>query len=102
MFDVHTLLLETAFDPENPYYDPKSTREKPKWCVVHVEFRNKFPEMVALNELRKYAKPGGALENLQTLKMSRLSVSKVTKREWDFIYSLVDAEGAVSDPTESA
>ncbi|KAL9016155.1 MAG: hypothetical protein Q9185_006487 [Variospora sp. 1 TL-2023] len=93
---------ETAFDPEHPYYDPKSTREKPKWCVVHVEFRNKFPEMVALNELRKYAKPGGALENLQTLKMSRLSVSRVTKREWDFIYSLVNAEGVVSDPTESA
>ncbi|KAL8648908.1 MAG: hypothetical protein Q9210_004718 [Variospora velana] len=93
---------ETAFDSEHPYYDPKSTREKPKWCVVHVEFRNKFPEMVALNELQKYAKPGGALENLQTLKMSRLSVSKVTKREWDFIYSLVDAEGIVSDSTESA
>jgi predicted RNA-binding protein with PUA-like domain len=85
-------LAESAFDPEHPYYDAKSDREKPKWCVVHVEFRQKFPEMVKLKELQKYAKPGGLLENLQTLKMSRLSVSKVSKKEWDFIMGLVDID----------
>ncbi|KAK4697432.1 hypothetical protein P7C71_g647, partial [Lecanoromycetidae sp. Uapishka_2] len=83
---------ESAFNPEHPYYDEKSDREKPKWCVVHVEFRQKFPEIVKLKELQKYAKPGGVLENLQTLKTTRLSVSKVSKREWDFIMSLVDSE----------
>ncbi|KAL9003135.1 MAG: hypothetical protein Q9188_003977 [Gyalolechia gomerana] len=55
---------ETAFDPEHPYYDEKSIREKPKWFVVHVEFRRKFPALVSLKELQKFAKPGGVLENM--------------------------------------
>lgn len=91
--DMLTLSSETAFDPEHPYYDPKSTREKPKWCVVHVEFRRKFPGLVKLKELQRFAKPGGVLESMQTLKLSRLSVSKVTKKEWDFIHTLVDTNG---------
>ncbi|KAL8762487.1 MAG: hypothetical protein Q9184_001522 [Pyrenodesmia sp. 2 TL-2023] len=84
---------ETAFDPEHPYYDAKSTREKPKWCVVHVEFRRKFPELVTLKQLQWFARPGGVLENMQTLKLSRLSVSNVTKKEWDFVHTLVDSNG---------
>ncbi|KAL8778668.1 MAG: hypothetical protein Q9194_001863 [Teloschistes cf. exilis] len=82
----------TAFDKEHPYYDEKSTEDKPKWCVVHVEHRRKFPEMVSLKELQQFAKSGGILENMQTLKMSRLSVSKVSKKEWDFIHSLLENE----------
>lgn len=31
---------------------------------------------------------------MQTLKRTRLSVSKVSKKEWDFIMSLVDVEAA--------
>ena len=73
---------ETAFDPEHPYFDEKSDREKPKWCLVHVKFVQKFPEMIKLKELHKYSKDGGTLENMQVLKQSRLSVSKVTKQEW--------------------
>ena len=41
-----------------------------------------------LKELHKYAKEGGILQNMQTLKQSRLSVSKVSKKEWDFILRL--------------
>lgn len=48
--------------------------------------------MVTLKELKKYSEPGGVLENMQTLKLSRLSVSQVTKKEWDFIHSLVDPD----------
>lgn len=39
-----------------------------------------------------FAKPGGVLEGMQTLKQSRLSVSKVTKKQWDFIMSLAEEE----------
>lgn len=38
--------------------------------------------MIKLKELQKYAKDGGNLENMQVLKQSRLSVSKVAKKEW--------------------
>lgn len=91
---VHPLthFVETAFDPEHPYYDEKSDRAKPKWCLVHVEYREKFPEIIKLKDLQKYAKPGGVLEKMEVLKRARLSVSKVTKREWDFIMSLVNSE----------
>lgn len=57
---------------------------------MHVEFRQKFPKLIKLKELQKYAKDGGILRNMQTLRQSRLSVSKVSKKEWDFIMSLVE------------
>jgi predicted RNA-binding protein with PUA-like domain len=79
----------TAFDPSHPYYDAKSDPEHPKWDLVHVEFRRKFDSLIGLAELKSYGKPGGALENLQTLKQTRLSVSAVTAKEWKFIMSLV-------------
>lgn len=85
-------LSESAFDPQHPYYDSKSVRENPKWCCVKVAYRQKFPEIIRLKELQRYAKEGGVLANMQTLKMARLSVSKVTKKEWDFIMGLVETE----------
>ncbi|KAL8697670.1 MAG: hypothetical protein Q9224_002197 [Gallowayella concinna] len=84
---------ESAFDEEHPYFDPKSTRTNPKWCVVHVEFRSKFHEMVTLKELQIYAKGGKVLENMQMLKLPRLSVSQVSRKEWDFIHTLTDPNG---------
>ena len=82
------LRLESALDPEHPYYDAKATAENPKWCKVRVSFRQKFPDFVRLKELQKYGREGGILQNMQTLKQSRLSVSKVSKKEWDFILNL--------------
>jgi predicted RNA-binding protein with PUA-like domain len=85
--------VETAFDPAHPYHDPKSTREKPKWEVVHVKFRRKFEKVVTLDELKSHAKPGRALEKLQTLRQSRLSVSPVTPKQWSFITTRLASEG---------
>ncbi|KAJ6084148.1 High mobility group HMG-I/HMG-Y [Penicillium sp. IBT 16267x] len=79
---------ESAFDSKHPYYDPKATRENPKWVVVHVEFRCKLKKQVTLHDLKTHAQPGKALENLQTVKQSRLSVSSVTPAQWRFILEL--------------
>ncbi|KAJ5949101.1 Thymocyte nuclear protein 1 [Penicillium verhagenii] len=79
---------ESAFDPEHPYYDSKATRENPKWVVVHVEFRCKLKKQVTLDDLKAHSQPGKALENLQTLKQSRLSVSQVTPAQWRYILEL--------------
>ena len=49
-----------------------------------------------MEDLRRFAKPGGALENLQMLKQSRLSVSSVQPKEWEFIMSLVGDDGDLS------
>ena len=90
------ILLESAFDPEHPYYDEKSSRENPKWHLVHVAFRQKFQEIIKLKELQKFSKEGGTLENMQALRRGRLSVSKVSKKEWNFILSLVDVDDAAT------
>ena len=91
---------ESAFDPNQPYFDPKSSRDKPKWFNSHVAFRQKFdhPENITLTALREYAKPGGPLEGMQLFKQTRLSVIKVSKKEWDFILGL--ANGEVIDEPE--
>ncbi|KAL4922520.1 PUA-like domain-containing protein [Aspergillus aurantiobrunneus] len=89
---------ETAFDPSHPYYDEKSNRESPKWVVVHVEFRRKFDDLITLDELKSHGNAKAPLENLQMLKQTRLSVSAVSPKEWDFIMSLVKE----SENTESA
>ena len=83
---------ESAFDENHPYYDPKSTRDQPQWDLVHVAFRSKFKDLVKLKDLQKFARPGGVLANLQTLKQSRLSVSKVSKKEWEFILGQAEIE----------
>ena len=79
-------------------------RDKPKWFVVHVEFRQKFPKLVKLKELQQFSKPGGVLENMQMLRQSRLSVSKVTKKEWEFILNLAEdeqSEAKTAEPIDS-
>jgi predicted RNA-binding protein with PUA-like domain len=59
---------------------------------VHVEFRRKFKEPIRLKELREYQETGGPLANMQMLRQSRLSVSAVTKQEWDFLIGVAEAK----------
>lgn len=97
---------ESAFDPDHPYYDPKSDRSKPKWEVVHVEFVKKFDRLITLKHLKSFAEPSGLLRNMQMLKQSRLSVSSVSRAEWEFILELAGepsslGHGAGKDGYES-
>lgn len=55
---------------------------------MHVEFRTKFAVPIGLKELRALAGPGKPLESMQMLKQSRLSVSKVSSGEWEFLMNL--------------
>src|SRR5690606_17593040 len=32
----------TALDPDSHYYDPKATKEDPRWVMVDIEFVEKF------------------------------------------------------------
>ncbi|KFA72083.1 hypothetical protein S40288_02299 [Stachybotrys chartarum IBT 40288] len=73
-----------------PYYDPSSTKDAPRWSLVHVEFRKKLAVPITLKELRELGKAGGPLENMQMLKQSRLSVSRVSAEEWKVLCELAD------------
>lgn len=82
----------SAHDPKAPYYDPSSKPEDPKWSVVHVKFRSKFARLIGLKELREMGKPGQPLENMQMLKQSRLSVSRVSPPEWEYLIDLAQRQ----------
>jgi predicted RNA-binding protein with PUA-like domain len=79
---------KTAFDPQNDHYDTESNPDKPRWYVVDVKLEKKFDRIVSLDELRQHA--GGKLKEMIVLKRgNRLSITPVTKTEWNFIASLV-------------
>jgi len=78
---------ETAFDAAHDHFDPDSKRDSPRWYVVDVKLVKKFKQVIALETLRKYE--SSALKDLLILrKGNRLSVTPVTKKEWDFIVAL--------------
>jgi predicted RNA-binding protein with PUA-like domain len=74
----------TALDPESDYYDPKATEEDARWVTVDVEFVEKFPVFVSLDDLRRT--PG--LEKMLVINKSRLSVQPVTDEEFDIVVRL--------------
>ena len=76
----------TAWDPESKYFDPKSPEEAPRWMMVDVEFVEKFPRLIPLEELRKIP---DLKEMVLLQKGSRLSVQPVTQSEFESIRSLV-------------
>ena len=79
----------TQFDPQDEYYDAKSTREIPRWYEVDVTLKLSFRHPVLLQELRDSPR----LTTLQTLRRgNRLSITPVTPQEWEAIQELARAK----------
>lgn len=71
----------TQFDPADPYYDPKSSVDNPRWSMLDVQAIQKT-RYVSIAELREHA----ALENMRVLQRgNRLSITPVTPQEWEYI-----------------
>ena len=80
----------TAFKKGHHHYDEGSDPKNPRWYVVDVRLDRKFARVVTLDELRKHA---DKLKDLLILKRgNRLSVTPVTKSDWQFILSLVEVQ----------
>jgi predicted RNA-binding protein with PUA-like domain len=78
---------KTAFDPTHAYHDPESKPAEPRWYAVDVKLERKFSRVITLEQLREHA--GDELADLIVLRRgNRLSVTPVTKKNWDFILSL--------------
>jgi predicted RNA-binding protein with PUA-like domain len=79
-------IIEIAWDPKSPYYDAKSSEDNPKWFCPLVEFRRQFKQMITLEEMKKEgAKSGSPLAGMHLLRIGRLSVSRVSVQEWEFL-----------------
>jgi predicted RNA-binding protein with PUA-like domain len=74
----------TQFDPKSKYHDPTSDPDDPRWLLVDVEFVEKLPRFVGLDELRTRPE----LEGMVLLNKSRLSVQPVDKSHYDLIVKL--------------
>jgi predicted RNA-binding protein with PUA-like domain len=71
----------SQFDRKSPYFDPKATRETPRWVNVDVTLVKKT-RLVPLTELRAQA----PLARMRVLRLgNRLSITPVTAGEWRYI-----------------
>ncbi len=76
---------ETQFDPQSHYYDPKSSRDNPRWVCVDIEVLKAIP-LISIAELRLHPE----LAQMQILrKGNRLSITPLTETEYRFIIGMV-------------
>ena len=79
---------ETQFDSGSSYFDPKATRENPRWISVDVRAIEKG-DYLPLTEMRTMPE----LEDMVLLqKGSRLSISPVTPAQWKAILKRMHAK----------
>ncbi|MGF1738057.1 EVE domain-containing protein [Photobacterium satsumensis] len=66
------------FDPEGPYFDPKSDPDNPRWIMVDIEYRRHL-RLVSLKRMK--ANP--ALAEMPLVKRgNRLSIMPVSEGQW--------------------
>jgi len=76
---------DSAFDPQDKHYDPKSDPANPTWMMVDVGYVGTLETPVTLDMLKQT--PG--LEKMMVIQRgSRLSVQPVTKKEWDIVLGM--------------
>ncbi len=73
------------FDPKHKYYDPKATKEKPRWYVVDIQAEKPFSRPISLPELKERDDLDGLM---LTKKGSRLSVQPVSAEHWKLLSKL--------------
>ncbi|MEX2570316.1 MAG: EVE domain-containing protein [Gemmatimonadota bacterium] len=74
----------SARDAGSRYFDPKASDRDPRWFMVDVAFRERFPRFVPLAEL----KAARGLESMVVTTKSRLSVQPVTPAEFAMVLQL--------------
>ena len=78
---------DTQFNPKSDYYDPKASREEPRWMLVDVAFERKLRDTISLDEIKLHA---DALSESFPLiaRGNRLSILPVTAAQWKTLLSL--------------
>jgi predicted RNA-binding protein with PUA-like domain len=73
------------FDKKSRYFDPKSSKDNPRWILVDVEFVRKLSRTITLAEI----KAEKSFEDMiLTRKGNRLSIMPVESKHWKKILSL--------------
>jgi predicted RNA-binding protein with PUA-like domain len=78
----------SAWNRKSPYYDAKSSKNKPLWYTVDVRLKQRCSPLLPLARLREHE--SGKLAGLLLLRRgNRLSVTPVEPDHWAFILSLM-------------
>ncbi|MDJ0749903.1 MAG: EVE domain-containing protein [Woeseiaceae bacterium] len=75
----------TQFDKKAKYYDAKSSKDNPRWCLVDVEFVRKLDRKITLTEIKASKGLDGLI---LTRKGNRLSIMPIEKKHWNKLLSL--------------
>lgn len=75
----------TALNKKSQYFDPKATKENPRWMMIDVKFESKFDHFISLEELKENK---NLLDMLILRKGNRLSITPVEKKHFDYILEL--------------
>jgi predicted RNA-binding protein with PUA-like domain len=73
------------FDSASKYFDPKSSKDNPRWILVDVEFVRKLDKPITLAEIKAHP---GLDDMILTRRGNRLSIMPVNKEHWDLILTL--------------
>ena len=75
----------SAFDPDDPHFDPKSDPANPRWIMVDVKYVKTLSRIISLKELKLHPE----LADLALVRRgNRLSIMPVNEQQWDFILGL--------------
>lgn len=75
----------SSWDKKSPYFDPKSSKENPRWFMVDLAFVKKFSQVISLSEIKK-EKSLAQMKLVQ--KGNRLSIMPLTQKEFKKILSM--------------
>jgi len=73
------------FDKKSNYYDPKSSKDDPRWILVDVEYVRTLARPITLAEIKAHP---GLDDMILTRRGNRLSIMPVSKQHWDLILTL--------------
>jgi predicted RNA-binding protein with PUA-like domain len=74
----------TQFDRRSRYHDAKSKPEDPRWSLVDIEFVERLPGVVSLEDVK--STPG--LADMELVRYGRLSVQSVTPEQFQRVKRL--------------
>ncbi len=76
---------DSAWEPGNPYFDSRSTPERPVWFRVDIRADKVFPRVVPLDVLKRTP---GLEQMMVTRRGARLSIQPVSPSEWQIVLGL--------------
>lgn len=75
----------SSWDKKDIHFDPKSSKEKPLWFMVDIEYQSKLKKFLSLEDLKK----NPVLKEMLVLKRGmRLSVQPVDKKHFDAVLKM--------------